>query len=255
MISRSGFWKKQKHYLNKMTLKELFAAYFQHYTIQTYLVIGIVCSIVALNTITAIAPNLAVIAFAILAYPLAWYLLHRFVLHGKFLFRSPLTAKVWKRIHYDHHQDPHDLDVLFGALYTTLPTIALVTMPVGYLFDGIGGAMTGLATGVFTTCVYEFFHCIQHLSYKPRNKWVKEIKRLHMTHHFHNENGNYGITNYLWDRLFGSFYPDTATVTKSPTVHNLGYTAAMAEIYPWVAEASGGLGPDNPRARRQSNTS
>src|SRR5690606_23633000 len=143
----SGFWKKQKHYLNKMTLKELFAAYFQHYTIQTYLVIGIVCSIVALNTITAIAPNLAVIAFAILAYPLAWYLLHRFVLHGKFLFRSPLTAKVWKRIHYDHHQDPHDLDVLFGALYTTLPTIALVTMPVGYLFDGIGGAMTGLATG------------------------------------------------------------------------------------------------------------
>ncbi len=249
MFARAGFWKR-KHYLNKMTLKELAVAYFQYYAIQAYIIIGVISTVVAFKTATALVPNLIVIALSILAYPLAWYVLHRFVLHGRFLFRSPLTARVWKRIHYDHHQDPHDLEVLFGALYTTLPTIALVTMPMGWAFDGIAGAATGLATGVFTTCVYEFFHCIQHLSVKPKNKWVREIKRLHMTHHFHNENGNYGITNYFWDRLFGTLYEDNAQLPKSPTVHNLGYTAEEAARYPWVAELSGGLGPDRPRDRR-----
>ncbi len=53
------------------------------------------------------------------------------------LYKSELTAKVWKRIHYDHHQNPHDLSVLFGALYTTLPPILLLTLPIGW---SIGGA-------------------------------------------------------------------------------------------------------------------
>lgn len=254
MFARFGFWSR-KHYLNKMTLKELIAAYFQYYAIQAYLVIGVVSTVVAVKTITAIGPNLFVIALSILAYPLAWYVLHRYVLHGQALYRSPLTAKVWKRIHYDHHQDPHDLEILFGALYTTLPTIAAVTMPIGWIFDGIGGAATGLATGLFTTCVYEFCHCIQHLSYKPKSKWLREIKRLHMSHHFHNENGNYGITNYFWDRLFRTFYASNGERGKSATVHNLGYTAEVAETYPWVAKLSGGLGPDTPRERRQGSSS
>lgn len=251
MIARLGFWKRQKHYLNKMTLRELIFAFFQYYAIQAYLVVGVVSTYVALTHITAVVPNLFVIALSILAYPLAWYLLHRYVLHGRFLFRSKLTAAVWKRIHYDHHQDPYDLEVLFGALYTTLPTIAAVTIPIGYAFDGLGGAATGLATGVFTTCVYEFCHCIQHLSYKPKSQWLKDIKKLHMSHHFHNENGNYGITNYLWDRLLGTYYEDNATLGKSPTVFNLGYTEEEAALYPWVAQMSGGLGPSTPRERRQ----
>nr|WP_279347189.1 sterol desaturase family protein [Govania unica] len=186
-----------------------------------------------------------------MVYPLAWYLLHRFVLHGRYLFRSKLTAAVWKRIHYDHHQDPHDLEVLFGALYTTLPTIAMVTIPIGYAFDGVGGAAAGLATGLFTTIFYEFFHCTQHLSYKPKIQWVKDIKKLHMSHHFHNENGNYGITNYICDRVFGTYYDNNAKMGKSPTVFNLGYSEEEAALYPWVAELSGGLGPDTPRERRQ----
>ena len=42
----------------------------------------------------------------VVAYPLVWYLLHRFVLHGSFLYRSRWTAALWKRIHFDHHRDP-----------------------------------------------------------------------------------------------------------------------------------------------------
>lgn len=253
MIAKAGFWKR-KHYLNKMGLKDLFVAYFQYYAIQAYILLGLISTYFAVHYATAIVPNLIVIALSIFAYPLAWYLLHRYVLHGRFLFRSRLTAAAWKRIHYDHHQDPYDLEVLFGALYTTLPTIALVTMPIGYVFDGWGGAFTGLATGLFTTCVYEFCHCIQHLSYKPKNKFLQQIKKLHLSHHFHNENGNYGITNYFWDKLFGTYYEKNETLGKSETVFNLGYTEEEAKLYPWVARLSGGLGPDSPRDRRRSTS-
>jgi hypothetical protein len=75
-------------------------------------------------------------AATVLAYPFAEYLLHRFVLHSRLLYRSPRTVALWKRIHYDHHTDPHDLRVLFGALHTTLPPIALVTLPIGLALGG-----------------------------------------------------------------------------------------------------------------------
>jgi len=157
------------------------------------------------------------------------------------MFKSPLTAKVWKRIHYDHHQDPNHLEILFGALYTTLPTIALVTIPVGYLIGGIGGAAVAFAAGLLMTCFYEFCHCIQHLSYKPKNKWLADMKARHMAHHFHDETGNFGITSFMWDKLFGTLYDRPERPAKSETVFNLGYTPEVAKVYPWVAKHSGGV--------------
>lgn len=251
MPFKYGFWSNREYHLNKMTLKELVAAYFQYYAIQVYILVGITATVVAVNTVTALWPNVLAAVLAVAAYPLAWYLLHRFVLHGRFLYKSPLTARVWKRIHFDHHQDPHNLGVLFGALYTTLPTILLVTAPIGWALDGVGGMATAIAAGMFTTCFYEFAHCIQHLSYKPRNKYLAKIKQRHMAHHFHDERGNYGITNFTWDHLFGTFYDRGERPEKSPTVFNLGYDEAEAEKYPWVKELTGDISAANPREQRQ----
>src|SRR5690606_21597411 len=116
---------------------ELVVAYFQYYAIQVYLLLGVVSAYFTIRQMDAILPVVASAALAIAVYPLAWYLLHRFVLHGKFLFRFKLTASMWKRVHFDHHQDPHNLEVLFGALYTTLPTILLITGPIGWLIGGM----------------------------------------------------------------------------------------------------------------------
>ncbi len=251
MVARFGFWKKKTHYLNKMTLKELVAAYFQYYAIQGYIIVGIAASVVAFMYATAVLPNLIAAGIAVFTYPLAWYLLHRFVLHGRYLYKSPLTASVWKRIHFDHHQDPHNLEVLFGALYTTMPTIFLITAPVGWALDGLGGAATAVAAGMFTTCFYEFAHCIQHLSYKPKNRMLLLMKQRHMAHHFHDETGNFGITNFTWDKLFGTFYERDERPEKSPTVFNIGYNREEAVRYPWVARLSGGMPYDDPREKRR----
>jgi hypothetical protein len=56
------------------------------------------------------------------------------------MWKSRLLASTWKRIHYDHHQDPNHLEVLFGALHTTLPTIAVATLPIGW---AIGTLLAG----------------------------------------------------------------------------------------------------------------
>ena len=58
------FWKRS-HYLDRMTLRELWIAYFQHYTIMTYLGLTAICVVVfafdpatPLQTLAAVAAGL-----------------------------------------------------------------------------------------------------------------------------------------------------------------------------------------------------
>jgi sterol desaturase/sphingolipid hydroxylase (fatty acid hydroxylase superfamily) len=236
---RSKLWDGRKHHLDRMTVPELVAAYFAYPAIQGYLGFGVIATAVTVYLWPGFLPAISAVIVTLLIYGLVWYVLHRFVLHGRYLYRIRQTSPVWKRIHFDHHVDPNDLGVLFGALYTTLPTIAIATIPLGWLIGGPGGGAAAFAMGLFTTCAYEFCHCIQHLKFMPKQGWLKRIKRLHMAHHFHNEQGNYGITTFLWDKLFGSFYASVSQKPASPTVRNLGYTEDEYERFPWVADLSG----------------
>jgi sterol desaturase/sphingolipid hydroxylase (fatty acid hydroxylase superfamily) len=238
MLASIRAWSGREYRLDKMTLRDLVVAYFSHYSIQVYIVLAVASAVAS----AALAPGwrepLWGIVLVFFLYPLAEYALHRWVLHARFLYRQAWTAKVWKRIHYDHHQNPHDLGVLFGALYTTLPTIALITLPLGWLIGGASAAFAAFATALLVFAGYEFCHCVQHLPFTPRNRWLREIKKRHLAHHFHSEQGNFGITSSLWDKLLGTVYDTPREVPRSPTTHNLGYTPDERERYPWVAELS-----------------
>lgn len=243
---------KRRHQLDRMTLSSLTAAFFQYYAVWAYLLLaGAAGTLSWLWPSTFLQTGAAVFA-AGLVYPIIWYALHRWVLHSRWMFKSALTARTWKRIHYDHHMDPHHLEVLFGALYTTLPTIALATIPIGWLIGGFGAAMAAMAAGLLITCAYEFVHCVEHLPYKPRNRVLARMKARHLAHHFHDEKGNYGITNFAWDRLFGTFYERSDRPCKSPTVFNLGYDDEAARRYPWVERLSPDIVPARAMSRRSS---
>ena len=130
MLAKLSPWHGRKYFLDRMTLGDLVVAFFTHHSILVYLGLAALGAGYAVATTEAWrGPALAVLAVAVL-YPFVEYSLHRWVLHARWLYKSPRTAKVWKRIHYDHHQNPHDLSVLFGALYTTLPPIFLLTLPI-----------------------------------------------------------------------------------------------------------------------------
>jgi sterol desaturase/sphingolipid hydroxylase (fatty acid hydroxylase superfamily) len=259
---RPSFWRRE-HHLDRMTLRELVVAYFQYPAIIAYLTLSAAAAAAFVWRPAPLGATLIAIAAASLVYPLFWYLIHRYVLHSRWMWRHQWAARTWKRIHYDHHQDPNHLEVLFGALHTTLPTIALGVFPLGWAIGaawsgtwsagpegaGFGAATAALAAGLLTTCVYEYVHCIQHLAYKPKSPLLADMKRRHMAHHFHDESGNFGITTFFWDKVFATYYDRPERPAKSATVFNLGYTEEVAEVYPWVAELSGGVATGHPRQR------
>ena len=244
-------WKGRSFDLGKMTLRDLIKAYATYYAIQVYAALAVLSIAVAVYSASGWVGPIVAAASIVVLYPVVWYVLHRFVLHSQYLYRFKSTAAVWKRIHFDHHQDPHRLEVLFGALYTTLPTIVLVTMPLGWAIAGLPGAAAAFASGLLMTCAYEFVHCIQHLNFKPRNKWLQHMKSHHLLHHFHHEQGNYGITNFAVDRALGTYYDKAKDRPRSPTVYNLGYDQETAQKYPWVAEITGSAPQDRPPSARE----
>ncbi len=235
--------------LGRMTVRDLLRAYASHPAIHLYLGLALVAGTVAAGHGAGPWRLLAAILATALAYPLAWYGIHRFILHGRLLYRFRLTAALWKRIHFDHHQDPHRMDVLFGSPVNTVPTILGITIPLGWLIGGgVGGAAASACAGLVITCLYEFSHCIQHLNFKPRSRILRRMKELHLMHHFHDEVGNFGITSFVADRLLGTFYGSARARQRSPHVFNLGYTVDEAERYPWVAALSGGPPRSRPPA-------
>jgi sterol desaturase/sphingolipid hydroxylase (fatty acid hydroxylase superfamily) len=239
-------WTGRSYDLGKMSLPDLVVAYLTYYAIDAYLLIAAISAVVAVRVATGWVPVAIGAAAAVVVYPFAWYLIHRYILHSRSLYKFRWAAASWKRIHFDHHQDPHRLEVLFGALWTTLPTIAAVTLPVGWLLGGTAGAASALSAGLLTTCAYEFGHCVQHLNYKPKSEFLKRVKRWHLAHHFHNEQGNYGILSFLPDRLFGTWYDFARDKPRSATVFNLGYDLAEAARYPYVARLTGAPPRDRP---------
>ena len=241
-------WHGRTYDLGKMTLPELWGAYLSYPAINLYAVLALIFGVFTLASarhwLAVALPMLAVVV----VYPVVWYGLHRFVLHGRWLYRMRWSAALWKRIHFDHHQDPHRLEVLFGSPLNTIPAILLITGPIGYAIAGWTGAAAAFSAALVTTCVYEFFHCIQHLNYKPKNRLIQRLKRDHLVHHFQNERGNYGIVSFLPDKVFQSYYETARDCPKSATVFNLGYDLAQAERYPWVMELTGTPPRDKPPA-------
>lgn len=238
MLAALRPWTRGDYQLDKMSLRELVVAYFTYYSIQVYLALAAVSAAVAASVAPGWREPLIGAVLALCLYPFFEYVLHRWVLHGRFLYRQAWTAKVWKRIHYDHHQNPHDLSVLFGALYTTLPPIFLLSLPIAWAVAGPSAGFAGLAAALLAFAAYEFCHCVQHLPFTPKNGWLRDVKKHHLSHHFHSEEGNFGIVTAFWDRVFRTGYVSPREKPRSPTTHNLGYTLAERERFPWVGELS-----------------
>ena len=229
-------WKAEEYLLNRMTFDDLVRAYVTYPAIQVYAAVILVSLPAAAFLATSFWRFAAALAVGMLLFPIAWYFVHRFILHGSWMYKTPLLASLWKRVHYDHHRFPNDLSVLFGGLHTTLPTILLVAGPLGYLIDGWSGGLAAIAGTVIMTCFTEFMHSGEHLAFEPKSKFWQTMKKRHLAHHFHNEHGNYGIAEFFWDWAFGTLYKEQSDVPRSATARNLGYTSEMASKYPWVKE-------------------
>lgn len=232
-------WARMVDLKTPLTPTQFFWVFAGHRSFSLYTLLAVVSLMIAFLTMQVWWHSLGAALLVAAAYPVVEFLLHRFVLHNRHLYRFPLTAKLWRRLHYQHHMSPSDLTVLFGAPSTTIPTVFFFSLPIGYFSFGLNGAAAAVATGFLILLVYEFFHCAAHLPVRFESGVMQRMRRHHALHHFHSENGNYGVVTDLADRVFATAYRSGAERVPSKTVRNLGYDKEEAQRYPWLMRLTG----------------
>ncbi|MCM3573077.1 MULTISPECIES: sterol desaturase family protein [Mesobacillus] len=148
------------------------------------------------------------------------YFTHRFFFHIK-APKNPLFLRFMKRIHYDHHTDPNNLKLLFLPLWYSLPGFFVLSY-LFYLVSNSFNLTIAFGTGLMTMLlVYEWKHYVAHRPIKPKTKFGRWVKKVHILHHYKNENFWYGVSTPLADFLFGTF-KDEKNVETSRTAKALG---------------------------------
>jgi sterol desaturase/sphingolipid hydroxylase (fatty acid hydroxylase superfamily) len=153
------------------------------------------------------------------------YVSHRFGLHAK-PSRYPWLARIQARIHYDHHRDPNRLEWLFAPLWLLGP-LATGYGLLYWLLSGDGPWARAMVLGNLIGFLwYEWVHYRAHTPSQPRTSYGRWIKKIHLWHHFLNEDYWFGVTSPVVDMLVGTF-PNPETVPRSATVRDLFPDAAV----------------------------
>ena len=156
--------------------------------------------ILALTTVELRSPEsteqlkwLAACAVGIAGWTLVEYCIHRFVFH-----RVPVFA----RMHHMHHAAP---SALIGApLWSSLSAFGVSAfVPLWWQagFNIASGVTIGLMLGYLW---YVLVHTAIHRWRLDRGSLLYEAKLRHVRHHHAGQEGNFGVTTSLWDRLFGT---------------------------------------------------
>lgn len=159
------------------------------------------------------------IVIGIILYIISEYTTHRFFFHMK-APKNKWFLQFMKRIHYDHHEEPNELKLLFLPIWYSLPQLAIVVLVVTLLTGDLFLAVAVFTGTASTILYYEWTHYVAHRPYQPITVWGKYMKKLHILHHYKNENYWYGVTNPSMDYLFGTM-KDGKDVSKSETAKKL----------------------------------
>lgn len=146
--------------------------------------------------------------FSMFSWTLAEYLLHRYLFHwisdNKFVKRFHFV------MHGSHHLYPRDTErllmppvpgfimasILFGIFY-------IIFSIIGYP-DYTWAYFPGFFLGYL---LYSFVHRATHVNKPPKR--FKYLWKHHSLHHYKYPDKAFGVSNTLWDRVFGTMPPKT----------------------------------------------
>jgi sterol desaturase/sphingolipid hydroxylase (fatty acid hydroxylase superfamily) len=134
----------------------------------------------------------------IFAWTFAEYVLHRWVFH--WTNDTPWGKRVHFLLHGVHHEYPSDKDRLVMPLPTSVP-LAVIFYSLFYFTMGktIGEPFfAGFTVGYL---FYDGTHYFVH-HFVPKTRWGKLLRRHHLTHHFADHDGGFGVSSPLWDYVF-----------------------------------------------------
>ncbi len=130
-----------------------------------------------------------------------------------FVDDSPWGRRAHFLLHGVHHDFPNDADRLVMPLLTSTP--------MAVIFFALFGAALGPAAGpaffagfVVGYLFYDGTHYARSNQLVPRSRWGKLLRRHHLTHHFADHDGGFGVSTLLWDVVFGPC-PESALQAES----------------------------------------
>ncbi|WP_064093554.1 sterol desaturase family protein [Rossellomorea aquimaris] len=182
-----------------------------------FFVLFSICGVLIWQRVTFIT----VITFimGLIFFSFSEYLTHRFLFHLK-PPKNQMMLNFLKRIHYDHHKDPHDLHLLFLPIWYSLPNFIILCSLFYVIFQNAEYALAFGGGLISMLLMYEWKHYVAHRPIKPRTKFGRWVKKVHVLHHFKNENYWYGVSTPFVDVLFGTL-KNEKEVETSKTVKEL----------------------------------
>jgi sterol desaturase/sphingolipid hydroxylase (fatty acid hydroxylase superfamily) len=167
------------------------------------------------------------LAFSFLAGLFTWtlveYCFHRWVYHkGDTLAHNG---------HLLHHDDP---EALIGMPWFLTSTIMYSLWLVFGYWLALGAASTFVAGWLFGFFFYYTFHHLMHHQFLLKSSWYRKLRAHHKIHHQIPES-NFGVTNRMWDKVFGTSYRKPEAVLKK-RAHRPKHKLAVAPRTETVAE-------------------
>ncbi len=157
---------------------------------------------------------LALVVLGLFLWTFLEYALHRCVFHYR--PQSAFGRRVHFLAHGIHHLDPWDRTRLVFppllALAIALPVFGLI-WAVCLIFQAVLPFATAVATMaglILGYVVYDLTHYAMHHK-RATTRWGKFLKAYHLTHHHKHPDRMFGVSQPLWDLVFGSGRPEPAT--------------------------------------------
>lgn len=144
------------------------------------------------------------IIFGLFVWTLTEYTLHRFVFH--YQPHSEFGQRLHFIFHGVHHDYPKDSKRLVMPPSVSIPLAAIFYL----LFQSFIGKVLVAPFFVGFISGYLFYdithYAIHHFNMK--SKFWLYIKNHHMRHHYQYSNKGFGVSQPLWDFVFGTKFPN-----------------------------------------------
>lgn len=128
------------------------------------------------------------------------YILHRFAFH--YNAKTNFGKRVIFLFHGIHHDSPTDATRLVMPLSVSAP-LAFIVASIFYVFIGkhAFAAFAGLGLGYL---LYDGIHFACH-HFPMKGRVGAFLKSYHARHHFKDQTKGFGVSNPLWDFVFGTY--------------------------------------------------
>lgn len=148
-----------------------------------------------------VATTAGYFTLGVLIWSLLEYFLHRYLFHmaSDERFESKFRSFM---IHGYHHEFPNDKWRLVAPPLMSWPLAVVIGWAYWVALDQAWTAtFAGTLVGYLS---YDWIHYYTHHA-RPTTRLGKFLRRYHMEHHYKDPSSHFGISNPLWDVVFGTY--------------------------------------------------